>query len=504
MIRFTKIRPPMVRKAKKSQAGQDALNKLNDFIDAESPMPAFFLTRMWSDQQKAITYKELRQAIVNGYMDESTLDAWQQDYSVYVNRYLAPSWYKAMEAAAGDLSIAGSSFRYDPMWTGITDWVRNHTAQFVTNSSDEQRKAISALVARAYNNGESAEELSRAIRPCIGLTQRQAAANRKYYEHIRTQLLENNPTMREATAANRAQEAAAKYAEKQHRYRAQVIAETEMAYAYNEGHYQAVKMAQAQGLLGEVHKVWSTAADEQVCAYCGGLEGMEIDADDKFCVTNGKRTSFVLYPPAHPSCRCAFMEKEVAPPVNVAGYMEGEKGLGAGDGTSGVSEHDPPEYLGTLDDLSEEMIQSTLRKYEKEIVDSDIENAVVITKQGAVWRCYGNKNNVYPNVDLGAEALQGAWVTHNHPIGETHFTFSKDDLNLFIDYGLDLLHGCDAKYIYEFSKDASQVDEQTENWATVENFEHCRMIEFARSHGIGYRRWNNDTKRSGSKSKRNI
>lgn len=313
MICFKKIKPRKIRKVRKSKAGQEALDKLNSFIDKESPAPAFFLARTWNDQQKAITYKELRQAILNGYMDEETLMAWQQDYSVFVNQYMAPSWYKAMEAAAGDLDISGKTFQYDPMWSGITDWVKNHSAQFVTNASDEQRKAISALLSRAYMNGDSAEELSKVIRPCIGLTERQAIANQKYYERKKKEFSKKDPK----TAEKKAREEAAKYAERQHRYRAQVIAETEMAYAYNEGHYQAIKMAQSQGLLGEVHKVWSTAADELVCDYCGSLEVTEIDIDDKFCVTNGKKSAFVLYPPAHPSCRCAFEIKELTPPKQV-------------------------------------------------------------------------------------------------------------------------------------------------------------------------------------------
>ena len=49
----------------------------------------------------------------------------------------------------------------------------------------------------------------------------------------------------------------------------------------------------------------------------------------------------------------------------------------------------------------------------------DIENAVVITKTGLVFQCYGNKNGVYPNLDLGEE-LMGASVTHNHPIGSSN------------------------------------------------------------------------------------
>ena len=193
-----------VRKAQyDKEEGQEALDKLNSFLDEECPEEVYFLTRFWNDQQKAITYRELKAAIINGYMDEKTLDAWQHDYSVFVTKFLEPAWMKAMETAAANLNIAGEGFRFDPMWTGITDWIRDHGAQFVTNSTAEQRKAISGLIADAHMSGESSDQLSRAIRPCIGLTRQQAAANKRYYDHVKETLLKAHPKMTEESAAKK-------------------------------------------------------------------------------------------------------------------------------------------------------------------------------------------------------------------------------------------------------------------------------------------------------------
>lgn len=317
MIRFKKIIPVAIRKAKKSQGGQDALNKLNSFLNAASAEPAYFLQSMWGNQQNAITYKEIREAVMNGYMDEATLKAWQQDYSTMVSTKFAPTWISAMEAASQGIKDTHDGFYFDHSWTGITNWVKNHGAEFVTNSTQEQKNAINALVARAYSKGESAEELSRAIRPCIGLTERQAIANQNYYDHVKAELLKNNPGMKEATAAKKAQEAAAKYAAQQHRYRAQSIAQTELAFAYQHGEYEAVKMAQAQGYLGTVQKIWSTAYDDGVCGICNSLEGTAIGIDDDFPFKQNKMlfSGQRLTPPAHPMCRCAVEYKEISPPV---------------------------------------------------------------------------------------------------------------------------------------------------------------------------------------------
>lgn len=315
-MRFAKIK---IRKAagKKSQGGQDALNKLNSFLNASSAEPVYILQSTWGNQQNAITYKEIREAIINGHMSESTFQQWQQDYSKMVSDKLAPTWISAMEAASLGIQDTHSGFYFDHNWVGITNWVKDHGAEFVTNISTEQRKAVSALIARAYSNGASPEELSRAIRPCIGLTERQAIANANYYDNVKAQMLKNNPGMKEATAAKKAQEAAAKYAAKQHRYRADMIAETELAFAYQHGEYEAVKMAQAQGFLGTVQKIWSTAYDDGVCDICNGLEGQTIGIDDEFSfkvnklLFGGQR----LTPPAHPFCRCAVEYKEITPPV---------------------------------------------------------------------------------------------------------------------------------------------------------------------------------------------
>ena len=316
-MQFKKIRIRKATGKKKSQGGQDALNKLNSFLNAASAEPAYILHSTWTNQQNAITYKEIREAIMNGHMSESTFQQWQQDYSKMVNDKLAPVWVKAMETASLGVQDQHDSFFFDHTWPGVTKWVQEHGAEFVTNISTEQKNAVSALIARAYSKGESAEELSRAIRPCIGLTQRQAIANANYYDHVKDSLLKNNPGMKEATAAKKAQEAAAKYAAQQHRYRANMIAETEMAFAYQHGEYEAVKMAQAQGLMGVVEKVWSTAYDDGVCDICNGLEGQTIGIDDDFnfklnkLLFQGQR----LTPPAHPQCRCAVEYREISPPV---------------------------------------------------------------------------------------------------------------------------------------------------------------------------------------------
>ena len=133
-------------------------------------------------------------------------------------------------------------------------------------------------------------------------------------------------------------------------------------------------------------------------------------------------------------------------------------------------------------------VAETITEFEQSVMNDEIENALVITRNGETYRCYGIKNRVFPDYDLG-DKLRGATVSHNHPIDETLNTFSKDDLQLFLEYKLDSLRGCDEKYIYEFTWDSENIDEIPDEWDSEENYWHAKMIQKASEAKVGYRRW---------------
>ena len=303
-----------IRKAKKSKAGKDALTKLNDYLNANTAAPMYWLNNMWVNQQNAITYKELREAIKNGYMDEKTLQAWQQDYANFVSVHLKPTWEQA--AAAGAAAIAAQAtggWIFDAMGDGITSWIGSHGAEWVTSISDESRAAIQALIGAGTTGQYTVDELARAIRPLVGLTQPQASANLKYYTQVRDHLLSSNPTMKQETAEKRAKDAAMKYAAKQHRYRAYTIATTETAFAYNFGYSEYIRQAQAAGYMGDGYMVVDTAADDEVCPICAAMDGKQIPINQP--AAKPLYAGQTMIPPFHPRCRCATHFEETVPPV---------------------------------------------------------------------------------------------------------------------------------------------------------------------------------------------
>lgn len=293
----------------KAAAEGRVLRLLRSFLDANEPGLVRILVNTWRSQGNAITYKELREAIIAGEIDSTILDDWMQDYGRFVVEYMQPAWEKAIVTAAKVIEKKYPLWRFDPMADGVRKWTAAHAAEFVTNVTTTQIEGLRAVVHRAaVLEDMSVDALARAIRPMVGLTQQQSVANLKYYET----LVKNG--MSEAKALDKS----IRYAAQQHRYRGYNIARTELAFAYNQGSYEGTKQAQAAGYLGEMVKVWCTADDERVCEICGGLEGKEIAMDDDFDFKTklaGRNATIRRVPPAHPSCRCAVMYVETSPPI---------------------------------------------------------------------------------------------------------------------------------------------------------------------------------------------
>lgn len=285
------------------------LRRLRSFLDANEPGLVRILVNTWNSQGNAITYKELREAILAGEISSELLDDWMQDYNRFVVKYLQPAWEKAIVAAASAIEDRYPLWHFDPMGAGVREWTAAHSAEFVTNVTTTQIEGLRAVVRRAaVLEDMTVDGLARAIRPMVGLTQQQSVANMNYYETL----------IKGGMSEKKALDKSIRYAARQHRYRGYNIARTELAFAYNQGSYEGTKQAQAAGYMGETIKVWCTAEDERVCTICGGLEGKEIAMDEDFdfkTKLEGRNPTIRRVPPAHPSCRCAVMYKEIAPTI---------------------------------------------------------------------------------------------------------------------------------------------------------------------------------------------
>lgn len=306
-------RPSRVRKTQKDEESQRVLDKLDSYLNEAENEPMQFLVRFWKAQAAVITYQELRSLILNEEASKNILDDWFRDYAIFTKKRMTPLWEKAILAGKeSNQSLKNmDGFVFNTSEKAMRLWILNHSAEFVTNCTTEQRETIRYLVAESVQHQMSTEELARFIRPTIGLTRPQEAANLRYYANVKEQLQKQHPTMRKETVERRAREASVKYAEKQHRARATMIARTEVATAYHRGNDEAVRQAIAQNFMPEMKKVWSTSRDDRVCHICRALEGVEVGMNDEFKVKAGRNYKDLLLPPAHPHCACAVKYVEV-------------------------------------------------------------------------------------------------------------------------------------------------------------------------------------------------
>lgn len=310
--RFSDIKKYIIKKGREEA---EALRTLRSFLDAKEPELVYFLVHTWNSQGRAITYKEIREAILSGDLSWDILEDWQQDYAGFVDRILHPAYIQAMEAATERIARKYPEWHFDPMADGVREWTENRSASFITEVTNTQILGARAVIQRAaVLEDMTVDMLARAIRPMVGLTHPQALANLRYYEKL----------ISKGASEKKALDLATRYAARQHRYRAYNIARTELAFAYNQGSYEGTKQAQAKGYMGDVVKIWCTADDERVCRICGGLEGTRVGIDEEFSFSTRLATAdnptIRLVPPAHPSCRCAVMYKEISPPVTPASY----------------------------------------------------------------------------------------------------------------------------------------------------------------------------------------
>ncbi|MBQ6005424.1 MAG: minor capsid protein [Selenomonadaceae bacterium] len=174
--------------------------------------------------------------------------------------------------------------------------------ELISGLSEESRHAVMNIILRGQALAEDPRRLAQEIRPLIGLNQRQAQANVTYRERVYQRFIERG--LSPSKAAEKSDAAALRYAGKQHRYRAETIVNTEMAFAYNRGAHMSVGQAIANGYMGKCEMVWTTAGTNRVCSRCMELRGRVVGTTED---------SGVTIPPLHPRCRCTIIYQEIAP-----------------------------------------------------------------------------------------------------------------------------------------------------------------------------------------------
>ena len=432
------------RKVHKSAESQAVLDALDKYLEGNIEEPVKWLTGFWKDQAAAFTYKELLSLVTDEAEPEQLFNTWFQDYSKLLSSRIIPMWESAfVEGAKSNPRIANLGFEVNTADTRVREWILDRGGELVTNVTGDQVNAIRYILAESRAENMGTGETARYIRPTVGLTERQAEANLKHYNAIKEQLRTEHPRMKDETIERKARESAGRFAAQQQRTRAETIARTELATAYNTGNDEAVRQAVNQGLMPIVHKVWSTAMDGHVCSACEDLEGTEVGMDDEFSATIGKnvkRTLSTLLPPMHPRCKCAVMYVETGEYIT---QSESEGALGIGN-----SEEEPDTYYEILDRVEYENAEEEIDKWNEQFRYELVENAVVVDKNGDVHHFVGDERRV----GIFGVDLDGAYVTHNHPESEGIVSFGADDFYFLREHqGIACLQCVNPEYTYRIN-----------------------------------------------------
>lgn len=287
------------------------------------------------------------------------------------------------------------------------------------------------------------------------------------------------------------------------------IARTESHRIQNKAISDAQHKAKKKG--ADVVKIWSAALDGRTRDNHRRLDGQIRELEDAFEM-GGLKAMFpgdFGDPKEDCNCRCRCNSKarwllgedftkwtgnDEIVQIKARDYEEFKEiytGLAAKIGGNGIPAHEEPKLLKKIKFNDKKAVMKEIASFESNAVKETIETACVITKDGEVYQCFGIEDRVFPDSDL-KEKLYGGIISHNHPIVETAFSFSDADLQLFLQFDLEMLRGCDEKYTYEFTRDASKIDEALGDWMDEENYWHFRMIASAKNAGVGYRRWKNE------------
>lgn len=260
-----------------------------------------YLLDMWERQGRAITGEEIQEAYSTGETPYQWSIRWQEDYEKFIEDQWFPFMIKGIKDVAKYLKqydLESVMLKYklqalDPREEFILNWVNNEGGKLITQLSDTQKRAVNQTLVWGLDNNIPPTQMSKHIRPNIGLTLPQQNAVNNYYNSLRDA----------GFSSTQANTYSSSYASNLHRQRAMNIARTEAATAYNQGQLRMVKEMNLPGspLAGaEITKTWhDSGLPKRVGPICEDINGETVPLNSLFSVG-------VDAPPLHPLCMCTL------------------------------------------------------------------------------------------------------------------------------------------------------------------------------------------------------
>ena len=243
------------------------------------------------DLENAAVSREVKDAIASRNY-EAIVNAFPWDDTTKTLNLTADAFGKTIANNIGTGIKAGFKARFDYTDPRSIAWGTEQSARLVTAVTDEVRNQIRDVIGQAFTQNKTVVETARQLRTFIGLNQRQQNSLEKF---IQANI--DAPNLDKLIID---------YKKRAIKYRADMIARTEIITAESNGRYLGWTQAVEAGLADpNGMKRWSAASGERTCDTCGAMNGKSVKWDEPF--PNG-----VFNPPAHVMCRCStsFLDPE--------------------------------------------------------------------------------------------------------------------------------------------------------------------------------------------------
>lgn len=217
-------------------------------------------------------------------------------------RYLRPlaNFIEAilLQSGEGEIHLFAQEANIDIDWDvfaeDAVEFAKEHSSRLIKAITEQQRKAVRAIVANGVRGGEPPIDVARAVRDVVGLDPRLATAVQNYRASLVAQGRDPKDVAARASA----------YARRLVAYRSRTIARTETLWANNMGRSRVWVAARDTGLLTtEAVRRWSTSRDERTCPICAPMNGALAPLDGYWTLPNGKQVQ--IPNESHPNCRCS-------------------------------------------------------------------------------------------------------------------------------------------------------------------------------------------------------
>ena len=292
------------------------------FVDTPSRAQAWQLLHREADR----AYPELRtlwQVVFSDYnvaLDTDAMrDALRSGNILEVERLIAPAWREisaetrlplqallretvarsaeAVLPATEALLGADIAVQFGVVVPQALTAMETYVGTQIVEIGETTLRNVRAVIRRGVEEGRSMTQMMRDLEAFVGLTSRQTQA----LETLRQRLLDAGKTRAQVQAAV---ERAARLALQR---RVEAIARTESIAAASMGQQGLWEEAQRQGTLdpARFRRHWLVTPDDRLCTVtCAPIPGMNPDGvglNEPFQTPVGP----VMFPPAHPQCRCA-------------------------------------------------------------------------------------------------------------------------------------------------------------------------------------------------------